>query len=348
MAFIFARYAHELFDPLFFKGTPWGTTGTLVYAGVSVLVLSFINILGVRKGKWTQNILTVTKVLGLVGILVVALAVPSETPIREYTATESSLPLSVAMIMILFTFGGWNEMAYVAAEMKNPQRNTLRTILVGTCAVTVLYLLINGAFLFSLGHGGLAGSGAVAVDTIKTYFSQYGQPIISALICISALGAINGLIFAGARISYALGSEHRLFHYLGHWNRRTETPVWSLGVQAVIALLLIIVLGSFKLTILFTAAAVYSFYLATNIAVIVLRKKEPQVVRPYKVTGYPLTPLLFAAVCGYLIYSAQAYAWHEYNKINAPWLSLIPLALLLLGLPIYWLTSAFKTPREKL
>ena len=325
VSFAFAMYARMLYDPL--AGTAFPYTLQL-YACSAVVLLTAINILGVREGKWTQNLLTVVKALGLLAIVGVAVAVPHRA--APTTQAVSPMPLSLAMIFVLFAFGGWNEMAYVAAEVKNPRRNIVRALVVGTVAVTVLYLLVNGAFLYTLGYNGLASSNAVAADAVSTVFPTLGGRIISALICISALGAVNGLVFTGARISYAVGAEHRAFRIVGKWNAQTGTPAYALLIQGAIALVVIVALGSFGDTVLYTAPAVYCFYLATSLAVIVLRDKEHAVDRPYRVTGYPITTIIFCNVCAFLIYSAVRYR---------PWVALASLGILLLGLPIYFLTS---------
>jgi len=324
MAFAFATYGVALYDPL-----PTGdhTLTLRLYAGAAVVVLTAINIMGVREGKWAQNLLTIVKGLGLLAIVAVAVMAPAG---RAAPVAFEPLPWSLALIFVLFTFGGWNEMAYVAAEVKDPRRSIVRALVLGTAAVTVLYLLVNGAFLYTLGYGGLATSEAVAAASIATVFPQAGGRIISALVCLSALGAANGLVFAGARISYAVGTEHRAFRVLGQWHPRTGTPVRALALQGAIAAGLIVLLGSFFDAILYTAAAVYSFYLATSLAVIVLRFKEPGVERPYRVTGYPIPTLVFCAVCAFLIYSAVTYK---------PWVAAAAGAILLLGLPIYRLST---------
>jgi len=226
-------------------------------------------------------------------------------------------------------------MAYVAAEVKDSRRNIVRALVLGTGAVTLLYLLVNGAFLYALGYAGVAQSSAVATDTVSAVFPRVGAGLISGLVCISALGATNGLIFTGARISYALGADHRAFRLLGRWNAGTGTPALALVTQGLIALVLIAALGSFVNAILYTAAVVYSFYLATNVAVIVLRIKEPQAERPYRVSGFPLTTLVFCGVCGYLIYRAIDYK---------PEVATVGLVILLLGLPIYWLMPKDRNP----
>jgi amino acid transporter len=349
MAFAFATYAQMLYDPLpnvrvpydllpFVESSPDAAVplSGLIYACLSVVVLTAINIVGVREGKWTQNLLTTVKALGLLAIVGVALVGPQNPPSES---TVQGFPLTVALILVLFTFGGWNEMAYVAAEVKNPRRNIIRALVLGTVAVTVLYLLVNGAFLWTLGYEGMATSGAVATDTVSTVFPKIGGRLISALVCISALGAINGLIFTGARISYAVGAEHRVFRVLGRWDSRTGTPIRALVVQGLIALVLIVALGSFVDTIIYAAPAVYSFYMATTLSVIVLRFREPGVERPYRVTGYPIVPLVFCGVCALLIYKSVQYAVLPAPMgLGKPWIVAVPFVVLSLGLPIYWLS----------
>ena len=342
MAFIFARYARTLYDPLpnaivpyhllpfkFMAGAdvPWSH---LIYAASGVVILTGINMLGVPQGKWTQNILTSVKAAGLLAIVAVAIAGPGGT---SASVIDSTAPLSLALIFVLFSFGGWNEMVYVAAEVKNPSQNIVRALVLGTLAVTLLYVLVNGAFLYTLGLSGIAASQAVATDTISVMFPKFGVAIVGSLICISALGATNGLIFTGARISYAVGEEHRIFRNLGRWNAKTGTPIRALLVQGLIAMGLIVLLGSFVNAILYTAAAVYSFYLATSMAVVVLRFKEPNTERPFRVTGYPLPTIVFCAVCAYLIRSAVLYK---------PEIALGAFVIFVLGLPLYWISNRIR------
>jgi APA family basic amino acid/polyamine antiporter len=327
MAFAFATYGRAIYDPL--AGYP-GLSQRLL-AGSAVLVLTIINILGVTQGKWTQNLLTAAKALGLLAIVAVAVVSPGGT--RAVTEV-GDFPLVLAFIFVLFVYGGWNEMAYVAAEVRNPRRNIVRALVTGTAAVMALYLLINGAFLYTLGYDRLATSEAVATETVATVFPTLGARLVSALICISALGAVNGLIFTGARISYALGGNHQLFRTLGYWNPRTGTPAPALAVQGLIALALVLIFGTYIDALLYTAAAVYTFYLGTSFSVIVLRFKEPATERPYKVTGYPVTSLIFSAVCAFLVYKAVSYAAQ-----NRQAFLVIMAVTLAVGVIIYLLTD---------
>ncbi len=133
------------------------------------------------------------------------------------------------------------------------------------------------------------------------------------------MGAANGLIFTGARISYAVGTDHRIFRALGRWNPRTGTPVRSLLLQGLIAAGLIVLLGSFVNAILYTASAVYTFYLATSLAVMVLRFREPNLQRPYRVSWFPLPTIVFCLICAILIHGAVAYnPWVAAGRWQSP------------------------------
>jgi amino acid transporter len=329
MAFAFATYAQVVWSPWPQGG--WLSPGQL-YACLAVAVLTLVNAAGVREGKWTQNLLTLAKVGGLALVLVVAVAVP---PGRPPESEVGDLPARVALILVLFTYGGWNEMAYVAAEVRDPRRNIARALIVGTVSVTLLYVLANAAFLHTLGYAGLAGSDAVAADAVSQALPRIGGSVVAGLVCLSALGAVNGLIFTGARISYAMGREHAAFRPLGTWSGRTGTPVPALLLQGAIAIGLILVLGTFLNAIVYTAAAVYVFYTATSVAVLVLRRREPRLDRPFRVPLYPWPTLVFCAVCVVLVHGAVDYK---------PLLSLLALAFVLAGLPIYLWSRSRPSP----
>lgn len=318
MAFAFATYARAIWNP-------WpGHRFTLqAYALAAVAALTAIHLAGVRASRWTQNLLTIVKFLGLLGI---ALAACARGTGHAPGALQAPLPFSVALILVLFTFGGWNEMAFVAAEVRNPGRNLIRAMVLGTGAVTGLYLAVTLAFLRVLGFQGLSASGAVAAEAFGRALPALGGKVLSALICVSALGALGGIVFTGARISYAVGRDHRTFRPLAAWNDRAGAPRQALLFQGLVAACLIVSLGAFVDTLIYTAAAVYAFYLATSLAVIVLRRREPAVPRPYKVTAYPVPTLVFCAVCLFLIQGAVAYR---------PRTAAVAFGLMALGLPVH-------------
>ena len=328
MAFVFARYVQAV------TGIALNSTGNTVFieclfASLAVIIFTAINIFGVREGKWTQNALTVVKAIGLLSIVGIALITPgfhaSETNTVE---TAANFPVGVALVLVLFSFGGWNEMAYVAAEIKNPQQNIVRAMTLGLGVVLGLYLLANLAFVHVLGMAGVSASKAVAIDVVAARFPGIAATAVGILIAISALGSMHGLILTGARISYAVGTEHRLFKTVGLWNQKLGTPTRALVLQACIALILINLLETFTRTLLYTAAAVYLFYLFTSLSVILLRLKEPNVERPFRIPFFPWSVFVFAIACGFMTYSAILYK---------PMVSGVAFLIILLGLPVYFL-----------
>ncbi len=320
MAFVFARYAGRLFP---FAGS------SLIYAVSAIIVLTVINVAGVKQSKWTQNLLTVVKVAGLLAIVVAGFLAPPQTLAAE-AGTFTMPGLKLALILVMFTYGGWHEMGFVAAEVKRPQRNIVRAMVLGTCGVTIVYVLVNSAFLLALGYERMAGSEAVAVETVAATLPDIAGKAISVLICISTLGCANGLIFTGARISYAMGTEHALFRHFGKWSGRFGTPMWALVVQATIGLLIVLLAGSFIDTILYYAPVVWIFFFATGVSVFVLRRKDNQILRPYKVTGYPVTTIIFCGSCVFMICNSVSYA-----LVNRPIGLLIASCVLLAGALVY-------------
>jgi basic amino acid/polyamine antiporter, APA family len=338
MAFVFARYGATLFAPVD-NIRPW-------YALLAVVVLTLINVLGVKEGKWTQNLLTLIKFAGLLVIIGGGLLAPTPAPLSAETSNLSLQGFNLALILVLFTFGGWNEMAYVSAEVKKPQHNIVRALVIGTVLVTATYVLVNGAFLHALGQGKMASSQAIAVDTMAKVIPGMAGKVIAIIICISALGAVNGLIFTGARISYAMGAEHASFRRLGNWNPRLGTPVWALLVQGGLSLVIIFFAGSFIDAILYTAPVVWFFFLATGLTVFVLRRKDPYTPRPYRITGFPVTPIIFCFCCLFMLYSSISYAL----AVKRTGLFLV-LGVLLAGFFLYWATEGrlkkSEFPKEK-
>ncbi len=211
----------------------------------------------------------------------------------------------------------------------SPRRNIARALLLGTAAVTALYLVVNAAFLTPWAMQAWPSRAPWRPIPSRRCCRTWRAISISLLVCLSALGAVNGLVFTGARISYALGRGHRLFGAVGRWHPRLGTPAAALVLQGALAVALIVVLGSFIGAVLYTAAAVYAFYLGSTVAVLVLRRKEPDRPRPFRVPAYPLPPVAFALVCAWLIWSAVAYK---------PMTAAAAVLLLLLGLPVWRLS----------
>ena len=323
LAFIFGDYAAQLL--------PLGSYSSFLYAMLSIVVLTGLNFMSVEQGKWTQNLLTLAKVLGLVLVIVAGLAATTTAaPAPTEPASQGSFGL--AMLFVLLTYGGWNEAAHLSAEIRHVQRNMSKALLWSIGIIVSIYLLINLAYLQGLGLAGMAGSEAVAADLMRQVAGEGGAKFISFLIAISALGATNATIFTGARTNYALGRDFPAFAWLGRWNDRANVPANALLVQGAIALALVL-LGAltrkgFATMVDYTAPVFWFFFLLSGIALFVLRWREPEAPRPFRVPLFPLVPLLFCSVCIYLLYSSLAFTG---------WGALVGVAVLAIGVPILWL-----------
>ncbi|TMQ33272.1 MAG: amino acid permease [Planctomycetota bacterium] len=223
MAYVFADYAVRLWD--------FGQDAALIYAVLSVSILSFLNILGIVFGKGTQNLLTLAKVLGLGGILIAGFLAPQTSGQATTAAGSQSGSIGLAMVFVLYTYGGWNDAALVAAEQRNRRRNITLALVIGTSAITLIYLLVNLAYLRGLGFEGVKASRAVAADVLERYFGSNGSRIMCLLVMISALGAMNGMILTGSRVYSAMGADYGLFAWLGKWHPRLGSPLWSILTQ---------------------------------------------------------------------------------------------------------------------
>lgn len=224
LAFVFGDYASQLLR--------LGEYSSSLYAGGAIALLTGLNILGIRQGKWTQNLLTATKLLGFLLVIIVGLAVNPTSPTSSLAnPAPQEGALGLAMIFVLLTYGGWNEAAYISAELRQVGHNMVRVLLWSLGIITGIYLLINWAFLQGLGLAGTAASDAVAADLMRQALGDPGAIFISLLIVVSALGAANATIITGARTNYALGQDFTLFSFLGRWHDRDQTPTHALVVQ---------------------------------------------------------------------------------------------------------------------
>ena len=310
IAFIFAHYARQ-FIPFRF-----GNSDLTIYAATLVILLTLVNIVGVKSGKWLQNIMTTAKVLGLLMIITIGLFFANTIDTgAAFHNPHSGHNLYLAFILVLFTYGGWSNISYVAAEVMHPKKNILRALITGTLLVTAIYIVINLAFLRTLGMEGMRASQAIASDMMHVTLGEGSAIFISILICITCISAVNGMIFTEARIYYALGKEHRLYRLLGIWDARLDAPVWSLASQAIISLALIILLGSegdaFERLVVFSAPLFWFFFLMTGLALFRFRSENRNTQAGFRVPLYPWTPILFCLSTAFMLYASLAYAYEQ-------------------------------------
>ncbi|MEN9521031.1 MAG: hypothetical protein RLZZ381_3619, partial [Cyanobacteriota bacterium] len=321
LAFVFGDYASEIWRI--------GEDSSSVYAALAIGILTILNCFGIRQGKWAQNWLTAAKVLGLLLIVIIGIVFASSANTATNNQPATSDTWGMAMIFVLLSYGGWNEAAYISAELRDLRRNMVRSLLWSIGIITLIYLAINVAYLQGLGLETMATSKAVGAELMRRAVGTPGAWFLSLLIAISTLGAMNATIFTGARTNYALGKDFSRLSFLGDWHRRTQTPTSALLVQAAIALFLIflgtLTRGGFETMVDYTAPAFWFFFLLTSLSLLVLRFKEPEVPRPFQVPFYPLTPILFCLICAYLLYSSLVY-----TKIGA----LVGVAIVMAGIPL--------------
>jgi APA family basic amino acid/polyamine antiporter len=303
LAFVFGDYMSQLW--------PAGQYTSSLYAVLAIVSLTVLSALGTQKGTRTQNLLTAVKVLGLMSIVIAGImwTTPSSPPASSGPPQEAAFGL--AMIFVLLSFGGWNEAAYISAEIFEIKRNMIRALLWSLGIIVAIHLLVSFAYLRGLGLHEMSQSDAVAADLMRRIFGEGGAKFVSSLIAISAVGALNATIFTGARTNYAVGQDFPLLGFLGRWDGRANAPTNALFFQGTIALVLVL-LGTFTrdgfVTMVdFTAPIFWFFFLLAGLSLFVLRFRNPDIHRAFRVPLYPLTPLFFCAACVYILQSSLMY-----------------------------------------
>jgi amino acid transporter len=257
------------------------------------------------------------------------------------------------MVFVLYAYGGWNDAAFVAGEVRDRRRNLPLALLGGVAGVTLIYLAVTAAYLSALGFEGARLSQTPAVDALAAAAGPMSGTLVAVLVMISALGAINGMIFAGSRVFAAFGRDHRLFHWLGRREPADGSPWAAIVAQSAVTLAMVFGVGTesgraaidgalksvgaasvpwaayyggFDTLLAATAPVFWALFLAVGIGLFVLRWKNPTRERPFSVPWYPLPPLVFCATCAFMLYSSIDYA---------KWLTLFGAAPVAAGVAIY-------------
>jgi len=304
LAFVLGDYLSALY--------PLGEYGAALYAGLAVFALTALNLVGLRASTGVHRVTTSVILLGLLFVTVVGLlhtvppwAVPAPS------APGASMAFGLAMIFVLLTYGGWNEVAYVSAELRDGGRSMARVLVTAIAAITLIYLLVNLAYVNVLGLEGMRGSSVVAADAMRLALGAPGAGVVTLLIVIAVLTSMNVTILTGARTNYALGNDFPLFGFLACWHDGRNAPTRALLVQGAIALLLVLVgalsRSGFETMVEYLSPVFWFFFLLTTVSLFVLRWRDHARPRPFRVPFYPLTPLLFTATCAYMLYSSLAY-----------------------------------------
>jgi amino acid transporter len=327
VAFVFGDYASEIFR--------LGGKSSAIYAALGVVALTLLNFAGTVESKTLQKIMQVLLFAGLLFIAVGGLT--GGVPARPAAAPASGGSFGLAMIFVLLTYGGWNEAAYLAGEVRDPRRNMMRILVGGILAVSVLYLLVNLGYLAALGLGGMRQSKAVAADVMRVVTGEKGALLLALIVCLAALTTVNAAIFTGARTNYALGRDFALFARLGSWRESGSTPGNALLLQGVIALTLVLIASftpdGFSAMVAYTAPVFWTFFLLTGLTLFMFRKGGGDT-PAFRVPLYPVVPLAFCGMCAYMLYSSVNYVRFAV-EFGVPVLA--GLVIMLAGIPLYFL-----------
>ena len=311
---------------------PLSTMGIKSVAILSVILLTIINILDVKSGARAQNVFTLLKIGAILGIIFLGLVMDGGSaeniqpfyPDRPLPALVG--PLGLAMVSVLWTYDGWIFITYVAGEVKNPGRNIPLSLVFCMLIVISIYLLINFVFTYTLGIGAMGTSTLVASDSAFIFLGEKGAVLVSIIILISLLGANNGFILTSARINYAMARNRLFFQQAAKVHPKFKSPANALIIQAVWACALTFS-GTYNQLITYIIFASWIFYAMSCAAVIILRKKRPEMKRPYKTPGYPYIPIIFILFAVFLTFN---------TILEAPRDAAVGAGIILAGLPLYF------------
>ena len=321
LAFVFGDYLSKVID--------LGPHSSAIWAVSIVVALTIVNLIGLSAAAWVQTLLTIIEVSGLICVGVAGMVLAGSTPVTSvaFTSTPSLGMFGLAMVFVLLTYGGWNEAAYISAEVRGGRRAIVPVIVVSIVTITAIYVFVNVAILAGMGLQGLADSKAIAADLMGKAFGPWGERALGIFVAISALTSINATMIVGARSNFALGRDWPALRFMGHWHAGRGSPVRAYLVQSVISLALV-GLGiwqtdGFEVMVEFTAPVFWIFLFLVGVSLFVMRVRDPNADRPFRVPLYPLTPALFCLTCAYLAYSSIVYAASK----NAVHISLLVMAV---------------------
>ena len=306
LAFIFGDYISTLIS--------LGTYSSVIWALLVVVLLTAVNLAGIHASSRMQTWLTVTEIIGLLAVVLAGFWVdaPASGAVQWFAQAPAPSQWGLCLVFVLLTFGGWNEAAYISAELKGGPRIMVWVILTSMLTLTAIYLLVNTALLLGLGLSGLSQSKTAASDLLGFAFGPLAQKALGLFVAIAALTSINATMFVGARTNFALGNDWRVLRKLGQWQLDIGSPKQALLLQALISIGLI-ALGTqeadgFSAMVEFTAPVFWGFLFLVGLALIWLRQTDKHTSRPFKVPLYPVLPLIFCAACAWLTYSSVTYA----------------------------------------
>ena len=298
----------------------------------SIILLTIINIVDVKSGARFQNVFTFAKLGAILGVILLGLfleggSTQNFSPLFTDRSPLSLIgPLGLAMVAVLWTFDGWIFVTYVAGEVKNPERNIPLSLIFCMVIVVSVYLALNTVLVYVLGFDQMIGSELVMTDAVSIFLGENGAAIVTIIILISLMGANNGNVLTSARINYAMARDNRFFKQAGRIHPKFQSPANALIIQCIWACLLTFT-GTFNQLITYIIFASWIFYGMSAGAVIIFRKKKPDMYRPYKTPFYPWIPIIFILFAILLTFN---------TIMEAPRDAAIGTGIILAGLPLYY------------
>jgi amino acid transporter len=315
--------------------------GAASWAAAIVIALTILNIVGLRASARAQNVLTAIEVAGVLAVAAAGFAssAPAEATPTLFSSGPSLGMFGLAMVFVLLTYGGWNEAAYISAELTGGRRAIVGALIASLLIVAAAYVAVNVALVHGLGLRALAAAKTPAADVVGLALGPVAAKLLGFFVAIAALTSINATMIVGARTNYAMGRDWPALRWLGGWHVQRGVPFAAYIVQAIIALALV-AFGAyehdgFEAMVEFTAPVFWAFLFLVGVSLFVLRARDPGAERPFRVPLYPFTPTLFCAVCAYLFYSSITYAASR-NAVH------VSLAVMAIGLLALLLTSAHR------
>ncbi len=299
-------------------------------AMIAIVIVTAVNVLGVKTGEFFSNLFTTLKLLGILLIIILGIlwAAPAEGLFESSTNTEKSLSsaFALALIGVLWSYGGWHHTSYLAGEAKNPKRDIPRAMIFGALIVTLTYVLSNIAYLNMLPIEQIAASDAVATDAVKTIIPN-AAIMIALLIAISTFGTTGIYTLTAPRIYFAMAKDGVFFKRLAKLHPTYGTPMFAIILQSTWAIVLLRYWGTFYDLISYVVFMDWVFMTLAASSIFIFRQKMKTAERPYKTLLYPITPLIFIAISLWFIGS---------TLIGQPVQAIAGIVILLLGLPIYF------------
>jgi APA family basic amino acid/polyamine antiporter len=295
-----------------------------------IAVLSAVNYLGVKEGAWVQRTFTCLKVVALVILIGAAFFTRASVPaaaIESVPGQAGFAHFGVAMAACLMAYNGWSYVSFVAGEVRNPERNLLRSLVIGMAVVAVLYISANLAYLKVMTIPQIAAAERVGADVATLTMGSVGGTFVSLAVLLSIIGAINGCVLTGARIPFAQARDGLFFARFGEAHPRFQTPGFAI-VCAGIWTAILVITGSYETLYTYSILAAWIFYTMSVAAVMVLRRKLPNAVRPYHMWAYPWTLWLFIAVSIWFMADAV---------VTQPLPSAMALVIVATGALAYWI-----------